>query len=273
MNPRDNMEKKDKYFILILILLGNFIFSYSIHSSYYPSIFDYGFIFDILYQSGLIIILFLFVSSLWENKLLLIISALFIILLVYRAFDNLIIQNYFGFIFNLGFLILLVWFLSSPIIITAAEFFTEKKKFNQSIRLCDFDINHLGGHYKTHLINGHNFIETNDYEKAIMHFKKCLTYDVDSYGETIIYAELGASYLNIENYEKSLFYYEKIIKTEFDEILPYAIKGRILSLIGLERYSKAKDCIDEGLKKYENDEDILNMKESLKNHLEELNEN
>lgn len=267
----DKLDNKNKYLILIFILIGNFLFTYSTFNGNFSSYLFNEFIWLILYQSGLIITLFYILSGIWKNKVLCILSCAFMILLVFRIWNHLMIHNILGFIVDLGGFILLSWFLLPNVILNIAKFMTERGKFINSIKLCDFCINYFGGSYWPYLINGHNFIEIKDYEKAITYFKKCLTYDIDSYDKTLIYTELGICYFNIENFEKSLCYYEKVSETEFDELLYYGLKGKILSLSCLERYDEANDCIEESLKIYENDEGILNMKEMLTDHLKEKN--
>lgn len=269
------MDNKDKYFILVLVLIGNFILAYSTFKGHYPEIysypFNYEFMSQLIYQSGVIITLFYIFSGIWDNKILYAISCIFMILLLFRIWNYLMIQNVFGFIVDLGFFIFLSWFLLPNIIVNIAKFLTEKGKYDYSIKLCNFCTNYLGGYYQSYLINGHNFIETEEYEKAIFNLEKCLTYEPNSHGKSVIYAQLGAIYLNKEEYEKSLCYYENACETELDEVLAYAVRGKILSLIGLGRYGEANDFIEENLKEYEDDEDFLRIKEMLKEHLEEEN--
>ena len=188
--------------------------------------------------------------------------------MLFRKWNDLKIQYFFGAVIDSGILIVLLWILLPYILTNIAKIFTEKGKYDYSIKICDFCINHLKDFYWAHVINGYNLTETENYEKAIIALKKCLTYDTDSNSKCTIYTELGANYLNKEEYEKSLCCYEKACESELDEVLAYAIKGKILSLIGLERYGEAKDCIEENPEIFENDENILSLKEHLK---EELN--
>ncbi|AMD16647.1 hypothetical protein TL18_00490 [Methanobrevibacter sp. YE315] len=244
------MDKKIKYFILLILLIANLC---------YQCTYNFG-LWNIFVSSLVIIILFYQFAILDLNKVYKFLHYIMIVVCFIEIYIGLKNDDWiltYGFF---GFLLFLLWVCLEPTLNSLASFFLRQDHFSIALKFANISIFIFGKKSYILAIKGSALNMLNRYDEALV----CLEESQElGYNHHFLYSNLGYCCIYLEDYEKALEYFKLASEINPNEFAYLYNISQLL--IQLEKYDEALSYINKAFELNENNELLSELIEVINN--------